>query len=247
MDKLAIFSDVHGNLGAFEAVLEDAQSQGATEYLCLGDQGNFGPQPAQALDALETLDCQVVMGNTDERLLEPRTLANFDNPSADTPLTVDIEQWCSAQLSDEHKAFVNTFEPHINLEFEGLHILAYHGSPKSFNNLIVPETDDETLDNYFEGFEADLYVGGHTHIQFSKRYHDKRLMNPGSVGLSYVIQKDGAALNFTVAEYALLDAAAGQANVTLRRVPYSLKRLEQAVTESNMPHGKRWLENFRQA
>ena len=247
MSRLAIFSDVHGNESAFDACLDDAEAQGATEYLCLGDQSNFGPQPAQTLEKLKMMNCPVVMGNTDQRLLEPRTLADFKNDDEDAKLKHDIETWCAAQLDENHKAFIKTFKPYIELEFQSLKILAYHGSPQSFNDTIVPTTSLETLDDFFSDLTADIYVGGHTHVQFIKPYHRNRLMNPGSVGQAHVKVSGRYILQPEVAEYLLLNVVSGEPNVTLRRVPYKLTELEQEVKASDMPHRKRWLEEFKQA
>lgn len=247
MSKLAIFSDVHGNRSAFEAFLQDAEAQGADNYLCLGDHAGFGPQPSFCLEKLRDIDCPVIMGNADQRLLEPRKPADLMDKGEDAAIFEDIDEWCAQSITAEQKAFVETFLPYKEPEFGGLNILAYHGSPKSFNDLIVPETDNETLDAYFDGLEVDLYAGGHTHVQFIKRYHDKHLMNPGSVGLPYIIHKDGSTINFTVAEYALLELVSGQLNVAFRRVVYDLEKLEQAVLSSDMPHQEHWLGDFKQA
>lgn len=247
MSKLAIFSDVHGNLTAFEACLEDARKQEVTDYLCLGDQANFGPEPSESLDRLEDLGCPVVMGNTDQRMLEPRSAADFgENPSEDNFKKLDIEHWGSKLLTDKNKQFIRTFEPFIKLEFSGLSVLAYHGSPKGFNDVILPHKDDD-LNGYFEGYSADLYVGGHVHLQFVRRYHHQRVLNPGTVGAAYVRQRDGSYLCLPVAEYALLEVLGNQPNLSLRRVPYSLEDLRERVRLSGMPHAETWLAAFREA
>jgi hypothetical protein len=68
------------------------------------------------------------------------------------------------------------------------------------------------------------------------------VMNPGSVGLPYVIEQGSReGINVTVAEYAILEVVKGEANVTFRRVRYDVERLEQAVKASGMPHAKNWL------
>lgn len=245
--KLAIFSDIHGNLPAFNAFLRDAREQGATDYVCLGDAANFGPQPTEALHALRKLNCPVVMGNTDDYLLTPRTLEALRHKNKNSQFFLDVEGWCARQLYAEEKRFVRTFQPCLKLSFDDLSILAYHGSPKSFNDIIVGTTSDESLDNYFEGQDADLYFGGHTHTQFVRRYHDKRVMNPGSVGLAFVIEKTGKDYRIPIAEYALLEVVAGEPNTTFRRVPYNVDLVIQAALDSGMPHVEKWLGSFRRS
>ena len=183
MSKLAIFSDIHGNLPAFKVFLKDARDQGVTDYICLGDAANYGPQPAEALHALRKLNCPVVMGNSDSDLL------NIDTLEQDNAATLDIKRWCAQQLYAEEKRFIRTFQAFFRLSFEELKLVAYHGSPRSYNDIIVGTTDDETLDGYFEGHEVDIYLGGHTHSQFIRRYYNRRVLNPGSVGLTFAVHK----------------------------------------------------------
>ncbi len=78
---IAVFSDVHGNLGASEAVLADLEKMGADELVCLGDVASFGPQPRETLRRVQALGCPVVMGNADWELLDTPTLEAFKTSS----------------------------------------------------------------------------------------------------------------------------------------------------------------------
>jgi predicted phosphodiesterase len=113
--KLAIFSDMHGNLPAFEAVLEECQRLGISRFLCLGDAANFGPQPKETLSRLRALGCPAVMGNTDATLLKPRTLADIQEPNENTAYFLEVENWCAAQLDEKDRNFVRTFQPTVAL------------------------------------------------------------------------------------------------------------------------------------
>ena len=246
MAKLALISDMHGNLPAFEAVLEDVQLQGITQFLCLGDVANFGPQPKETLERLQTLACPVVMGNTDDSLLKPRTLADIQEPNEDTRYFLEVEAWCAEQLDESDRKFVRTFQPTLKLELDALNLLAYHGSPKSYHDQIVATTSEETLEGYFESTEANLYVGGHTHEQFVRRYTQSRVMNPGSVGLPYIFKKDGTEMRPLFAEYAVLETTP-EVNITFKRVSYEYEKLAKAVRASKMPHAEKWLADFELA
>lgn len=244
MSRLAVLADIHGNLTALEAVFADLERVEVTSVLCLGDVASFGPQPREALRRLRELNPQLVMGNTDAYLLKPRTLEDVTKPDADTPVILAIEAWSAEQLDEEDLAYVRGFAPTVRLELGGREILAYHGSPRSYHDPIRATTADEMLDGYFASEPADLYLGAHTHEQFVRRYRAAILMNPGSVGLSFVALA-GEGVNYPVAEYALVEVAKGLPNIALRRVPYDLGALTAAVHESNMPHPERWLEDFR--
>jgi putative phosphoesterase len=237
--KLAIISDTHGNLVALEATLNDIQLHGIQNIICLGDVANFGPQPKETLERIQELNCSVVMGNADAEMIQPSKLEILEPAQR---WFADVTQWCAEQLNDQHKDFIRTFKSTVELELARLKLLVYHGSPKSYNDPITAFTSDETLEGFLEQQTADLFVGGHTHEQFVRRYFDKRVMNPGSVGLPYVIEQGSSeGINVTVAEYAILEVVKGEANVTFRRVRYDVERLEQAVKASGMPHAKNWL------
>lgn len=234
---------MHGNLTALEAVLGDIQKQGINNLLCLGDVANFGPQPKETLERLRAIACPVVMGNTDDSLLKPRTLADIKEPNENTPFFLEVENWCAEQLDEDDRKFVRTFQPTIALELDKLNLLAYHGSPKSYSDQIVATTPEETLNGYFETTKATLYAGGHTHEQFVRRYFQARVMNPGSVGLPYIFKKDGTAINPLFAEYAVLETSP-EVNITFKRVPYEFEKLAKAVRTSKMPYAEKWLEDF---
>jgi predicted phosphodiesterase len=243
MAKLALISDMHGNLPAFEAVLGDIQNQGINNLLCLGDAANFGPQPKETLERLRALGCPVVMGNTDDSLLKPRTLADIKEPNEETEFLLEVEAWCADQLDDSDRTFVRTFQPTFTLELDSLNLLAYHGSPKSYYDQIVAVTPEETLNGYFEDASANLYVGGHTHEQFIRRYVESRVMNPGSVGLPFVFKREGGEMRPLFAEYAVLETTP-EVNITFKRIPYEFEKLATAVRASNMPYAEKWLEDF---
>ena len=242
---LALLADIHGNLTALEAVLDDMGIFDVEDILCLGDAANFGPQPQETLRRVRELGPKVVMGNTDAYLLRPRTLRDVPAPDENTDFFLAVEAWSAEQLTEHDLAYVRTFQETVRLNWEGLDVLAYHGSPKSYDDPVRATTPDEVLDGYFAGESADFYVGAHTHEQFVRRYHGARLMNPGSVGLSFVKTPEGRWVNYPLAEYALLDVVNGEPNLTFRRVPYDAETYVESVRNSGMPFQDRMLEDFK--
>ena len=247
---IALIADIHGNLPGLEAVLKDIEHVGAERVVCLGDVANFGPQPREALASVKALGCPVVMGNTDAALLEPRQ--RDEVTGEDAQLIFDVEAWCAEQVEEDDRAFVRTFEPTLRSEEEGTSLLCFHGSPKSFNDVIVATTPDETLDDLFAdelaSGRAQMMAGGHTHTQLLRRYKEGFLINPGSVGLPFAFFEGAAgAAHPHWAEYALLDVVQGQPSLTFRRVPYDIAPLVNAARESGMPHAEAWLAGWLEA
>lgn len=227
--KFAIISDIHGNLTAFEAVLAAIKTQNVNQFICLGDVAAFGPQPRECLQKLRELDCPIVMGNTDDFLLNPIIPEKW----RDSQIS-HIEKWCAEQLTAAELDFVRSFQKTIVIDDL---ILAYHGSPHSYNDHILPTTPDETLAHYFEGYQTHIMMGGHTHQQMIRRYKQASVINPGSVGLVFENPFDGGdSYYLPVAEHAILTLSDNERHICLHRIPFDLDTHLSAVAATDMPH-----------
>lgn len=244
---VALIADVHGNLPALEAVLGDMTRFDVTEVVSLGDVANFGPAPRESLRRLRALEPVTVLGNTDQYLLGVRTVADIREPNVETQRFLDVENWCASRLSDEDREFVRSFQPTVTLDVNGVEVLAYHGSPRSFDDPIRSSTPDEQLDVWFGERTAPVLMGAHTHEQFVRRYHEALLLNPGSVGMPFRVPRGGTVYSPSLAEYALLTVVNGQPNVNLRRVRYDLDDLRALGENSDMPQWEWWFARWRQA
>lgn len=98
--RFAIFGDIHANLEALQAVLQDAKDQGCTHYVCLGDIVGYNANPQECVDLIRELGCPVVKGNHDEQACLDTSLEGF-NPLAEEALT-----WTRKQLSGESIAWL---------------------------------------------------------------------------------------------------------------------------------------------
>ena len=233
---LALIADIHGNRIALEAVLRDIESSGVQDVVCLGDVAAMGPQPAEALRALRELACSVVMGNADAFMLDPTSTSEDE----DMRKIEDIDAWCAAQLSREDLDFIRSFQPTVRVELDGGRtLLCYHGSPRSFDEIIGPTTPDGELEAMMADAPADVFAGGHTHFQMYRRHRNAIVVNPGSIGMSYyrTVPLDDVGLA-SWAEYAVVDRAS--LSITLRRVPYDKTLVADAIERSGMPHSE-WL------
>ncbi|MDQ4027700.1 MAG: metallophosphoesterase family protein [Actinomycetota bacterium] len=233
---LAVIADIHGNPIALEAVVHDMEANGVRDVVCLGDVAAMGPQPAESLRALRELRCSVVMGNADAFMLDPAATSEDE----DMRRIEDIDAWCAAQLSREDLDFIRTFEPTVTVDLVGGRtLLCYHGSPRSFDEIIGPTTTDGELDEMMADARADIFAGGHTHFQMYRRHRHAIVLNPGSVGMSYhrTLPFDDVGLA-PWAEYAVVDR--DSLSITLRRVAYDKQLVADAIERSGMPHSA-WL------
>ncbi|MDP8903811.1 MAG: metallophosphatase family protein [Chloroflexota bacterium] len=242
MRRVALIADIHGNAVALEAVLADIDRRGADEIVCLGDVAAGGPQPREALQRLRTRGCAVVRGNADDWLLGSVPAED----DAEKQWLRAIVEWARAQLSEPDLAYLESFVPVIELDLgRSRRLLCFHGSPRASADRLLATTPEEELARLFAGAAADVFAGGHTHLQLARRLGASLLVNPGSVGLPLAADPDSGPLPDgeprlpRLAEYALIEAEAA-ISVELRRVPIDATALGRAGHRSGMPDPGWW-------
>jgi putative phosphoesterase len=241
--RIAFISDIHGNFTAFQAALADINSQSIDQIVCLGDAITIGPQPLEVLNALRELKCLYVKGNHDAAVLDPQNAERYEIARHLIP---DLH-WCKDQLSPDDISFIGSFKPmhEINLPSDN-RILAFHGSPISLTDIIQATTPSKHLDVYFEGQKADIFIGGHSHIQMVRRYNDKLVLNSGSIGNAFksVFSPGNPVVLLPWAEYMIISQSGNSLSIDSRRVYFDTDELLKKVKESQVPCADWWLNQY---
>jgi predicted phosphodiesterase len=232
--RLGLISDQHGNNVAFRAVLADVERLGVDEIVCLGDVVQGGTEPAQTLDGLAALGCETVLGNADAFLLE----VPVDSPEPVTERQLEVRDWTLSQLGSSHVEQMRAFAPVIRRELDGVSLLLFHGSPRSYDDVLLPELEGGALEPFL-GHDAALLSGGHTHLQWTRRIDDALYVNPDSVGISYDRHADPPVLR-TLAEWALVTVADGAVGAEFRQVAYAVEDVQAAALQSGRPYADEW-------
>jgi predicted phosphodiesterase len=227
--RVAVISDVHGNLTAFEAVQEDLRQTSPDLILHGGDLADSGSSPIEIVDRIRELGWQGVMGNTDEMLVMPDALEEFASLStARAAMWELIRQIASATrsaLGEERLAWLRKL-PRVHLE-EGFALV--HASPQSCWRIPGSDATDADLETVYGGLDRPVVIFGHTHVPSIRSIagRPQLLVNTGSVGLPY----DGDPR----ASYLLLD----DGRPSIRRVEYDVARELNSLSSSDLP-GAAW-------
>jgi predicted phosphodiesterase len=244
--RIAVFSDIHGNAVAFEAMLDDLKNQHIEQMVCLGDAIQGGPQPTEVVAQLQQLACPIVMGNADDWLLTG-VASDAEQISEARQIELDaVRDWQLSRLSESDLSFIRTFQPTVRLPLDDGHtLLAFHGSPQSFDHVILPQTPDEEARHYLNPEPQMVYTGGHTHLQFIRHFGRTFHFNPGSVGRA--CRHDQAEDNFRMdswAEYAILTSTNGILSLEFRRVPFDVARLIKVFQASGRPYAEQAIAQY---
>ncbi len=237
--RIAVISDIHGNCFALDRALEDIRQQGIEQIVCLGDAIQGGAQPAETVQRLRELDCPVVMGNADDWLLTGVETSTNETVSEQQ---LAVRAWSLAQLSEEDVAFIRQFQPTIEIPLEaGKKMLCFHGSPRSYDDILLPDTPEEAWKQFLGGFEATLLTGGHTHTQQLRRLglSNAWYFNPGSVGFAYNWQLPEDQFRADPwAEYAIVASEGENIGVTFRKIPFDASEFIRIIRASGRPYAE---------
>ncbi len=223
--RVAAIYDIHGNLPALEAMLEEVDREGVDVIVVGGDVAS-GPMPAPVIERVLALGdrARFVRGNADRHLVEA-----FDKGQRLADVAGEEDPWLrraawnAEQISHDQRDFLASFADNVIVAVDGLgKALFCHGSPRSDEEIITPGTPPGRLDAILAGIEQAVVVCGHTHMQFDRRHGNIRVVNPGSVGMPYE-GRPGA-------YWALLGP-----DVELRRSDYDFTAAAEDIRRSGFP------------
>lgn len=222
--RVAIVSDIHGNLTAFEAVLADLRQTSPDLILHGGDLADAGARPVEIVDRIRDLGWEGVVGNTDEMLFRPDSLREFAAQSPNLePLFAVIEEMAVATrgaLGEERLSWLRG----LPLKYSVDKMVLVHASPETLWRAPAPEASDAELKKVYGMLGRSVAIYGHIHRPYIRGISGMTVANTGSVGLSYDGDRRAA--------YLLLD----ESQPTIRRVEYDVERALKALVACGLPH-----------
>lgn len=227
--KLAVFSDIHGNIQGLEAVLKDIAARGADVVWCGGDLVGYGANPGEVVDLIRSRGIPTIMGNYDDGIGYFRIACGCDYPNEEAMLRGQRSiAWTKAHTTEEQKGYLRSLPYRLQREFEGRQVVLVHGSPDLLNEYLFEDVADEIFARHLESTRADLLIFGHTHKPFHKVVGGKHLINAGSAGKP----KHGN----PNATYALIEITASSLQVESIEVPYDYEAAARAIEATELPH-----------
>jgi putative phosphoesterase len=225
--KIAVLSDVHGNLPALESVLVDAKKHGAEQIWYLGDFVGYIPYPNEVIWRLRDENAISIVGNYDLKVLSfARKKKQWKKQKSGEKFVVF--EWNYKALSAANKRFLRTLPKERRLKIAGLTVLLTHGSPADNEEGIDSSLPAKRLNQLAKIARADVVLCGHTHRPLRRRAGNVFFVNAGSVG-----RPEGD----TRASYAILTFAGNRVAVKHYKVIYNIARATAAIRKAALSAG----------
>lgn len=222
MTRIAILSDIHGNLEALTTILQQIQGMNIELLLCLGDVVGYGPFPNECVQHVKTECSHIIMGNHDQACID-QNIAEF-NVYAQSAIL-----WTARTLTKKSKRFLATRPLSETITIEKTTLAMFHGSPiHPLDEYVDPSYHPSLLDDYIQSTGADVLLLGHTHVPMI--YNSKKggcLLNPGSVGQPR--DRDPRA------SVAIVKIEEDQVDIEILRVSYEIKKTAKAMRTAGLP------------
>lgn len=213
--KLALISDVHANLIALRAVLEDMATRGVDAILCAGDVVGYYPYPVETIALFQEKHITSIQGNHDRAVINAGSLDL--NPMARSAVA-----WTASNIDAPSLSFLRGLPRSLHIVRDGVRIAIYHGAPFDDDHYVFEDEADEDL---LRMAECDLLVLGHTHVPFIRRHVKGMIVNPGSVGQP----RDGD----PDASYAIYDTE--RRTAIYLRIPYDITEVVERTLNAGLP------------
>lgn len=231
--RIAVISDIHGNLTALEAVLKAIDTHAVDAMVCLGDLAFKGPMPGECVARVRSLGIPCVHGNTDLMLLTQTDLCPTRPLPAGTEVAsaqVPYLRWHVERMSHDDLQYLASLPFSHTMEADGIRIRFVHATPQDCVAAIRPGDPTEAVAARVRDLDADWLVMGHIHAPFLYPVSGRKLINVGAVGFS--LDRDWRA------SFAILDTK--QQAVTVERAEYDIETVVKVARERGFPFGIDW-------
>lgn len=254
MRRIALFSDIHGNRVALDAVLGDIKSESIEEIYCLGDLVGYGPDPAGVISRLRDLGIPTIRGNYDDGIGNRRGECGCyyvtEQAKADGAASY---AFTDAALDGVDHDWLAALPDNVRLEHNGVRVLLAHGSPRKINEYLLLDREDKQLARLADQAEADVVCVGHVHIPYHRHLtaldgRTVHYVSSGSVGkpkdgdpragwVELVMGPNGAVSESAPQDSAVAVSAQSQTwvGMVVHRAAYDVEVVAAAVVGAGLP------------
>jgi putative phosphoesterase len=245
--RIVLFSDIHANLPALEAVLKDIDNKKPDAVYCLGDLVGYNIWSNEVINEIRNRKIPTIAGNydfgigrrSDDCGCAYKTDKEKEMGAVSISFTNEI-------VKDDERNYLRTLPAHIRVEFklndDKLNLLLVHGSPRRINEYLFEDRDEKSLHRILKDADADIMCFGHTHKPYHRilnldedKEHFRHAINIGSVGKPKDGDNRACYVLLTIDERSSIKDK-GSISAEFIRVDYDIEKAAKAVEESKLPN-----------
>jgi putative phosphoesterase len=234
--RLLLLSDIHGNLPALIAIDRFfGDNHLSFDAICnCGDSTVYAPFPNETLQWLQTRKAHSILGNTDHKVLTLLQGKTFKKPH-DEEKRIMYRSTVEA-LNEQSRNYLFSLTDSLALEFGGLTIGLFHGSPAHPRELLFAQTPDTRFQELSGLTDCRIVVTGHSHSPYHKHIQGTHFINPGSAGRMFDGNPEASCATLTI--------SGDEVQVSLHRIPYPVEEVVSALQQHHLP--EIYTDMFRQ-
>jgi predicted phosphodiesterase len=211
--RIAVLADLHANLPALRAVLDDVLTLGCDTMWCVGDVVGRGPHPGEVVDELRALAVPTIQGNWDDAVALRREHPGVAWPDLEAEAAGQFSlEWTIGRLSEDQRSWLRQLPASDRFSIDDRSVLLFHGSPMRQNEYLWSDRPSRIFARMVSDQGDDLMCFGNTHEAFSRLVGNSHFVAAGSVGCG--------TLDDMSAQYAVIDIGGPELIVNFRSVPY---------------------------
>lgn len=231
--RIAVISDIHSNMYALEAVLDDIETKNVDLTTCTGDLVGYGTNPNQVIETIRKNRILTIMGNYDDAIGNYKIICGCDYPDPKDAEKAGLSMHFTGQeTTDENKAYLRSLPKEVTITFNEKTIRFVHGSTRIINEYLKENSKeaDEVMDELVE----DILVCGHTHIPYAKYYGEKLLVNAGSVGKPKTNNPNANYVIIDINNSDELSKKDSSVEVEIVEVPYDFEKAAKEIEKNEI-------------
>ncbi len=245
--KIALFSDIHANLPALEAMFQDLDARRPDAVYCLGDLVGYNIWPNECIQLIRQRGIPTIAGNYDQGVgLHSDDCGCAYKTEDDKAMGAQSISYTNAVIGDGERAYLRALPAHMGLRFghgrDGLRLLMVHGSPRKINEYLFEDREERSMVRLLQEADADILCFGHTHKPYHRIFqtgteaapHFRHAINLGSVGKPKDGDPRGCYVMLEIDENSSI-LEADSISVSFVRFEYDVARAAQAVRDSPLP------------
>lgn len=247
--RIALFSDIHANLPALEACLEQIDHQKPDAMYCLGDLVGYNIWPNEVIQSIRQRGIPTIAGNYDQGI-------GLNSEDCGCAYRTDLEKemgavsisYTNAIIGEEERKYLRSLPAHIRIDFQNgdelISVLFVHGSPRKINEYLFEDREEKSMLHLMQKAKADILCFGHTHKPYHRIIEDRsgedvtkyrHAINIGSVGKPKDGNPEGCFVTLTLDENTTLTSPHA-VDIEFVRFAYDVEKAARAIEESDLPN-----------